>query len=375
MSQPRPLIVLIHGLGLKEGEQQEFDKWKGALDRGLADDPRYAEAELRMAYYSAELHPEVHVVAQATTRRRRGAAPAPLPADSVEGIEEVVTDLLEQRFWEEVARQQRVEGSADASADGGASPAPTRRRRSSATPTAPVVTQLPDIEVTPGQPYRAFVRDVLKYFALEHRGPVNAKLEAELAAGADRPVMLISHSLGTIVAYDVLMAGSYKLDTLVTLGSPLGWVQMVQDNLAGWLADLDPRKAVELAEVGARVEDAVAWTAQTIESARKGIEELLAPFRPRRRTRRGAYILPKPRFPSEAVPRWFNVYDPTDPVAAPPVFGDPRLVDKYLSDDRERVFDVAITNTGGHPHSEVGYLEALQTVWLVKDFLQRQPSA
>lgn len=375
MSHPRPLIVLIHGLGLKEGEQHEFDKWKSALDRGLADDARYAEADVRMAYYSAELHPEVHVVAEVSAQSRRRSAPAPLPTDSVAGIEEALTDLLEERFWKDVARQQRAEAAASPTAADALPPTPGRRRRS-ATTTAPVLTQLPDIEVRPGQPYRAFVRDVIKYFALQHRGPVNARLEAALvAAGPDQPILLVSHSLGTIVAYDVLLAGSFKLDTWITLGSPLGWVQRLQENLDGWLRDLDPERAVSIAEVGARIEDAVAWTKQMIDAARNRIEDVLAQFGTRRRVRRGTYVLPKPRYPSEAVTRWFNIYDPTDPVAAPPIFGDPRLVDKYLADDRERVYDIAITNRGGHPHSEVGYLHALQTVWLVKDFLQRQSRA
>lgn len=373
-----PAIILIHGLGLKEGEEQEFRKWKEALNRHLGDDQRFATAELRMAYYSEELHPEVHVVRAATgsgSQRRgpRGQVGTALPAATAI-VEENVVDVLEQNFWDYAAQQERTQITEDAAA--GVAPAEeaggsVRRRRGR--PTRRAATQLPDVEIAPGQTYRAFVRDVIKYFGLGHREPVNAKLAAELDAVAGRPTLLVSHSLGTIVSYDVLAAGNHRIDCWITLGSPLGYAQEVQGKLRTWLENLEPEEAVRLANVGAHVEETVAWVKDTADAARKQIDGFFSGLRRRggASRRRGAYMLPAPQFPDGKVDNWFNIFDPADPVASPPYIGDPTLADEYLSGGRERVFDITITNAGGHPHSEVGYLEAHQTTWIVKDFLLR----
>lgn len=70
MTGSSPAIVLIHGLRLKEGEAQEYGKWKSALNSNLRQVQQFAAADLRMAYYSDELHPEVHVVDGSAGRRR-----------------------------------------------------------------------------------------------------------------------------------------------------------------------------------------------------------------------------------------------------------------------------------------------------------------
>jgi pimeloyl-ACP methyl ester carboxylesterase len=371
MSVPRPAIVLIHGLGLKVGEEQELGTWRDALGRGLAEDPNFAAADLYMAYYSAELHPEVNVVSSAATRsgtRHRRGAETTLHPSAVAAAEEQVVNVLEQRFWQYAAQQQAEQSPAGEPPAEAASGAPRRRGATSRRG----VTMLPDVQISPGQPYRAFVRDIFKYFGLGHREPVNAKLATLLASlEPDRPVLLIAHSLGTVVSYDVLSTGSHSVDTWITLGSPLGYTQNLQGQLRGWLKDLSPEDAVALAGVGGRVEETVAWVSETVEGARTGIQDFFSRFRRRGTARRDVYFLPVPEFPDGKVDRWYNIYDPTDPVAAPPGVGDPKLTDKYLSGGMQRVYDVAIRNPGNHPHSEVGYLETLQTTWLVKDFLSR----
>jgi hypothetical protein len=78
------------------------------------------------------------------------------------------------------------------------------------------------------------------------------------------------------------------------------------------------------------------------------------------------------QFPAGAVDRWYNVYDPLDPVSNPPAVGDPTIADEFLDHGRERVYDVPITNPRRpETHYVVGYLEALQTAWIVRDFLLR----
>lgn len=83
--------------------------------------------------------------------------------------------------------------------------------------------------------------------------------EALDAAGADNadagPLVVVGHSLGSVVAYEVLAARNPKVDLFVTLGSPLG-VTEVQDCLAAppavpsrtalWLNASDARDLVAL---------------------------------------------------------------------------------------------------------------------------------
>jgi hypothetical protein len=54
------------------------------------------------------------------------------------------------------------------------------------------------------------------------------KIPLEMAAAANRPILLLAHSMGSVIAYDALWQLSYgqsrplTIDTLITLGSPLG---------------------------------------------------------------------------------------------------------------------------------------------------------
>ena len=116
MASGMPVIILVHGLGLKEGEQTESDKWKEALGRALSDTPGSSAAPLRMVYYSDELHPEVRRITGATNggpRRFRPSAETATPATaepasaSEEGEELLLQELL--RRYMEYDTQQRLE--------------------------------------------------------------------------------------------------------------------------------------------------------------------------------------------------------------------------------------------------------------------------
>jgi hypothetical protein len=78
----------------------------------------------------------------------------------------------------------------------------------------------------------AFASDVVDYlfggFAEQMRAPVRAALLTE-----PRPGIIVSHSLGTIIAYDVLSESAFAgfdVPLLITLGSPLG-IDNVQKRL------------------------------------------------------------------------------------------------------------------------------------------------
>lgn len=119
-----------------------------------------------------------------------------------------------------------------------------------------------------------------------------------LAAGKADKTILVSHSMGTMIAYDVLRNCPQcpPVDTLITLGSPLG-VEEVQD---------------ELKAPGASTVD----------------------------------------FPAATLARWINVYDPLDPVCG----ADPRFANDYASVQGKSVVDIKESNWGNWRHTITHYL-------------------
>lgn len=108
--------------------------------------------------------------------------------------------------------------------------------------------------------------------------------------------VLVGHSQGSFIAYDVLTATDCKvMDGFMTLGSPLG-VDEIQDELT--------------------------WTRND-------------------------------GFPSKVRGDWVNVYDAFDVVALP----DPRLANDFRADGRERVIDVNEQNWGRWRHSATKYFK------------------
>ncbi|MCU0775491.1 MAG: hypothetical protein MUC74_13630, partial [Ideonella sp.] len=167
-----------------------------------------------------------------------------------------------------------------------------------------------------------FIPDVAGYFfkpALRER--IRQRLRDQLALPPDQPVAIVAHSLGSVVAYEVLSAlagpgrdaaaasgrgapsaastGPLDLRAFVTLGSPLG-IREVQD-----------------------------------------------------------FLVPDRREAPPAVPRWFNFADPLDPVAA-----DKRLAGEFrwVSDPARTIDDDLVMNRrtlalpGFNPHAALGYL-------------------
>jgi hypothetical protein len=77
---------------------------------------------------------------------------------------------------------------------------------------------------------RQFIPDADAYFFTDRKEPIRARLRHALDAVAG-PVVVVSHSLGTVIAYDVLRESRFAgavVPLLVTVGSPLGYTE-VQD--------------------------------------------------------------------------------------------------------------------------------------------------
>jgi hypothetical protein len=156
----------------------------------------------------------------------------------------------------------------------------------------------------------AYLRDVHHYlfdvtFAPPGRTPVPIQatirrrfVDALRAPEVTRPHVVVSHSLGTVIAYDCLkrVAGCPTVDGLLTVGSPLG-LDEIQDQLTPeWSRD------------------------------------------------RG--------FPAAVETGWTNVFDRLDPVCG----FDANLADDYRRDAVECVEDVAVQNDGKWRHSATKYL-------------------
>ena len=85
----------------------------------------------------------------------------------------------------------------------------------------------------------AFLGDVAAYFFGQQggrplRGVAQERLRRQLLAAKGRPITLVAHSLGSVIAFEVLSQltakDGVKLETFITLGSPLG-LDEIQDFL------------------------------------------------------------------------------------------------------------------------------------------------
>ncbi len=78
--------------------------------------------------------------------------------------------------------------------------------------------------------YERFIPDMHRYFFGGQRERVRQRLRDELAVTGDSPVCLIAHSMGSIIATDLIIADGLKLDTFITIGAPVG-IEVVKDQM------------------------------------------------------------------------------------------------------------------------------------------------
>lgn len=123
--------------------------------------------------------------------------------------------------------------------------------------------------------------------------------ELAKARAEGEKLVIVSHSMGTMIAYDVVRncPECPPIDTLITLGSPLG-IREVEDELVA------------------------------IDAASGDVD-----------------------FPAAKVNRWINVYDPLDPVAG----ASPRLSEDYAAVGGKSVEDIKESNWGSWRHTITHY--------------------
>ncbi len=216
-----PLTIYIHGIG----EHPPKEQWKREWDLALFGKPMGDQTT--MAYWSDILHgPAPGGSLGARAIRMRAAA-----AESESGDLSVDSILsgLKVPAKERKAAEQTVEKLAAALAGGNAENAVAARGGTRAN-----ILPLPGFLRRPiaRALLERFVKDVAAYFYQPGaRKKIQDRLRAEIRKQTE-PFVLVSHSLGTIVAFEVLSEPGARqdCDLLVTMGSPLG-IQEVQDVL------------------------------------------------------------------------------------------------------------------------------------------------
>ena len=237
------IVVYVHGNGNKVREELLKRQWDQALFG------RDAHSGSRMAYWAPLLHPRPLPDPEFDEAEQ----PAPDAPAAPEAIVEAATeaagaDAPGAGGLEAYARAMAytaeavVDGEQLAEAGDGAEVLPLPRAARTR-----VFEQL--VKVT--------FKDVHAYFFRDYAERMRAVVRAAIA-GIDEPFVLVSHSLGTIIAYDVLReeaSRSLTIPLFVTVGSPLG-VQEIQDLVAqplevpaavgAWLNASDFRDVVAL---------------------------------------------------------------------------------------------------------------------------------
>lgn len=226
-----PTVVFIHGIGPQEPAPKLKRQYEQALfGRDLGE-------RGRLAYWADLLHPVSEagpMGAQALTESRRSAPPAPEAAarEWADPDQEAKAAQLAHTLYEKM--------TSGVLADGNAVIAKAWRTMETGQPGFESRAFTP--RIIPSEPIRrrvtewitrSFIPDVAAYFYnAELRDRIQRRLSSILVRGGG-PYQIVSHSLGTVIAYDVLHKDAHKqleVKLWVTLGSPLG-LDEVKDNV------------------------------------------------------------------------------------------------------------------------------------------------
>lgn len=278
-----PTVIYIHGIGNKPPAADHKLQWDVALfGRDMGD-------RTRMAYWADIRHPQAvrAGAGRALTAEMLAEPPPATTADFVADVKRAVpADARAQRFAERVARRvlrrdAAVRRAAEERADVRILPVEWVRRW-----VTRALTKL-------------FIQDAAAYFYdADQHARIQERLRVLLTPDGS-PYVVLAHSLGSVIAYDVLRTlaaddAAVRADLLLTFGSPLG-IEEVQDNV------------VKPLEVPGRVR------------------------------------------------RWRNFADFFDPVALDKTLGD-EYAPAGTIEDQEVVNRDRLSLSGFDPHSWVGYL-------------------
>ena len=205
-----PTVLYVHGAGNKPPPDELKREWdRDLFGRDMGD-------QTRMVYYADLLHSAPSAIGEDACSLDE--AVAALVADAPAAPDDA--DLLEGLTPE--GRRLALGLLLSVAAEAASQPVP------------PVATVLP----LPSPVRRPLLRQLLRrflpdadaYFFTDDKEPIRQRLRDALDE-VDGPVVLVAHSLGTAIAYDVLSEAAYAdrdVRLLATLGSPLGYSE-IQD--------------------------------------------------------------------------------------------------------------------------------------------------
>lgn len=318
-----PHVTFIHGLSNKPHADALHRIWRDALAKG--DDGLELGAlgvASSMSYWADVLYPapdpkiaDYESVAQHAAEHLDAGGIAETPPGENDGERVFLTALRRQMTDESDAAIAAAKFYEQSSPD----------RISTASYQAPLPPDLapPQLERVPlpwfikEKIMKAYIRDAYLYLFDKSFSPRPGTTYAVRSTIRDRfiqqlsdpkvsrPHVVVSHSMGTLIAYDCLkhLENCPAIDALVTMGSPLG-VDEVQDKLTpGWSrADGFP---------------------------------------------------PAPRLAAE----WVNLFDPLDVVCG----ADPRIANDFQRAGAPVITDIPVRNDGAWRHSVVKYLARRET--------------
>lgn len=298
---PMPHIVFIHGILNKPEQERLRQDWLRALrDSGL--DLGAEGVETNMVYWADVFYAEP----QSSIARKEAAVSvadidevpphAPRNIEEAAFIAELTTKLEAELGAEEIeeAASGSVEGLERIPLPGPVKKWALKRL------VRDTHHYLFNIEVEPRAGERYQARDEIR----------RRFVETLAAVPFDDPVIVVSHSMGTVIAYDCLVnvEACRRISGFVTMGSPLG-IDEIQDGLSPGY------------------------------SRRNG-------------------------FPMKT-PHWTNIYDPLDLICAP----DPELSNDFERSGVAAVSDVCVTNAGSWRHDVDEYLRRSQTHSALREML------
>jgi pimeloyl-ACP methyl ester carboxylesterase len=217
-----PVVVYVHGAGNKPPR----DDLKLAWDLDLFG--RDMGQATRMAHYADLLHPTPGAVGADACTQDQALAALVLAASAVDASagKAPLTDEADLLAGLTPRGQQLALSLSMSIAAQAASRPPTVQESLEAVlPLPPSLRRL-----LLRQLLHHFFPDADAYFFTDRKEPIRERLRQALNA-VDGPAVVIGHSLGTVIAYDVLSESSFitrAVPLLVTLGSPLGYTE-IQD--------------------------------------------------------------------------------------------------------------------------------------------------